>query len=101
MFGASENSLFYNGIFLTIVGQTTFIAAYSMLIFIARLQRFDYAQEEAARDLGATPGQSFRKVLLPFLKPAIGNRRPARLPRFVRELQQTPPCSPALPAKRW
>ena len=72
MFGASENSLFYNGIFLTIVGQTTFIAAYSMLIFIARLQRFDYAQEEAARDLGATPGQSFRKVLLPFLKPAIG-----------------------------
>ena len=71
MFGAGENSMFYNGIFLTIVGQTTFIAAYSMLIFIARLQRFDYAQEEAARDLGATPGQSFRKVLLPFLKPAI------------------------------
>ena len=73
MFGASEDSVFYNGIFLTIVGQTTFISAYSMLIFIARLQRFDNAQEEAARDLGATPGQSFRKVLLPFLKPAIGS----------------------------
>ena len=73
MFGAGEESLFYNGIFLTIVGQTTFVAAYSLLIFGARLQRFDPAQEEAARDLGATPGQSFRKVLLPFLKPAIGS----------------------------
>ena len=73
MFGASEDSVFYNGIFLTIVGQTTFVSAYSLLIFIARLQRFDNAQEEAARDLGATPGQSFRKVLLPFLKPAIGS----------------------------
>ena len=73
MFGAGEESLFYDGILLTIVGQTTFVSAYCMLIFIARLQRFDDAQEEAARDLGATPGQSFRKVLLPFLKPAIGS----------------------------
>ena len=73
MFGASDTSLFYNGIFLTIVGQTTFVAAYCMLIFIARLQRFDNAQEEAARDLGATPWQSFRKVLLPFLRPAVGS----------------------------
>ena len=73
MFGAAEESVFYNGIFLTIVGQTTFVSAYCMLIFIARLQRFDSAQEEAALDLGATPGQSFRKVLLPFLRPAIGS----------------------------
>ncbi len=73
MFGASGESVFYNGVFLTIVGQTTFVSAYCMLIFIARLQRFDSAQEEAARDLGATPAQSFRKVLLPFLKPAIGS----------------------------
>ena len=73
MFGAGEQSVFYNGIFLTIAGQATFISAYCMLIFIARLQRFDSVQEEAARDLGATPGQSFRRVLLPFLKPAIGS----------------------------
>ena len=73
MFGAGEESVFYNGIFLTIIGQTTFVSAYCMLIFVARLQRFDGALEEAARDLGATPGQSFRKVLLPFLKPAIGS----------------------------
>ncbi len=73
MFGASYNSIFYDGIFLTIVGQSTFIAAYAMLVFISRLQRFDSVQEEAALDLGATNVQAFRKVLLPFLKPAIGS----------------------------
>ena len=44
-----------------------------MLIFISRLQRFDPVQEEAALDLGATHVQTFRKILLPFLKPAIGS----------------------------
>ena len=73
MFGAGYDSVFYNGIFLTIVGQSTFIAAYAMLVFISRLQRFESAQEEAALDLGATNVQAFRKVLLPFLKPAIGS----------------------------
>ena len=73
MFGAGEESVFYDGIFLTIVGQATFVSAYSLLIFVSRLQRFDPAQEEAARDLGATPTQAFRKVLLPFLRPAIGS----------------------------
>ncbi|MDX1512753.1 MAG: ABC transporter permease [Gammaproteobacteria bacterium] len=63
----------YDGILLTIIGQATFIAAYSMLVFLSRLQRFDSAQEEAALDLGATHVQTFRKVLLPFLKPAIGS----------------------------
>lgn len=73
MFDANYDSFFYNGIFLTIIGQSTFIAAYSMLVFISRLQRFDTAQEEAALDLGATNVQAFTKVLLPFLKPAIGS----------------------------
>ena len=71
MFGASRDSLFYNGFFLTIIGQATFISAYTMLVFISRLQRFDLSQEEAALDLGATHVQTFRKILLPFLKPAI------------------------------
>ena len=73
LFGASESSIFYDGIFLTIIGQSTFISAYAMLIFIARLQRFDPVLEEAALDLGATHVQTFRKVLLPFLKPAIAS----------------------------
>jgi spermidine/putrescine transport system permease protein len=73
MLGFSRESLFYNGFFLTIIGQSTFISAYTMLIFISRLQRFDTVQEEAALDLGATHVQTFRKILLPFLKPAIGS----------------------------
>ena len=60
-----------NPFFLTIVGQSTFISAYCMLVFMARLQRFDKTQEEAALDLGATHVQVFWKVLIPFLRPAI------------------------------
>ncbi len=73
MFGASRDSLFYNGFFLTIIGQSTFIAAYTMLVFISRLQRFETVQEEAALDLGATHWQTFKKILLPFLAPAIAS----------------------------
>lgn len=70
-FGLGAGSLIYNGWFLTILGQSTFIAAYCMLIFLSRLQRFDAAQEEAALDLGASNAQFFRHVLLPYLRPAI------------------------------
>ncbi|MGI9311002.1 MAG: ABC transporter permease [bacterium] len=73
MFGAGYDSFFYDGIFLTIVGQSTFVAAYAMLVFTSRLQRFDSVQEEAALDLGATHVQTFRKILLPFLAPAIAS----------------------------
>jgi spermidine/putrescine transport system permease protein len=73
MFGMSRESIFYNGIFLTIIGQSTFISAYTMLLFIARLQRFDHGLNEAAMDLGATSVQAFIKILLPFLKPAIAS----------------------------
>jgi len=71
MANADYETLYYNGIFLTIVGQSTFISAYCMLVFMARLQRFDRTQEEAALDLGATNVQVFWKVLIPFLRPAI------------------------------
>lgn len=64
-------SVFYNGIVLAIFGQTSFIAAYCLLIIMARLQRFDRAQEEAALDLGASYPQVFWHILLPFLKPAL------------------------------
>ncbi|MFQ5784502.1 MAG: ABC transporter permease [Alphaproteobacteria bacterium] len=73
MFNAGYKSFFYDGMFLTVIGQSTFISAYAMLVFIARLQRFDPALEEAALDLGATHVQAFRKILLPFLKPAMGS----------------------------
>ena len=62
-----------NGIFLTILGQTCFISTYCFLIFVARLQRFDQAQEEAALDLGASQTQVFFKILVPYLMPAIAS----------------------------
>jgi len=73
MFGAGHKTFFYDGVFLTVIGQATFISAYCMLVFISRLQRFDPVLHEAALDLGATPVQAFRRVLLPFLKPAIAS----------------------------
>ncbi|WP_445679794.1 ABC transporter permease [Radicibacter daui] len=71
--GLSYKSFLYDGTFLTILGQVTFIAAYSMLVFLSRIQRFDPTLTEAALDMGATPTQAFCKVLLPFMAPAIGS----------------------------
>ncbi|CUB06163.1 ABC-type spermidine/putrescine transport system, permease component II [Marinomonas fungiae] len=59
------------GIMLTVIAQTTFITAYVMLMVLARLQRFDRTLENAALSLGANQWQTFRRILLPYLKPAI------------------------------
>jgi spermidine/putrescine transport system permease protein len=53
------------------LAQCSFIAAYCMLIFIARLQRFDTSLEEDGLDLGATPRQVFWRITLPYLRPAV------------------------------
>jgi spermidine/putrescine transport system permease protein len=73
MFGLTDftKAVFYKGIILSILGQSSFVAAYCLLIIMARLTRFDRAQEEAALDLGATYPQVFWHILLPFLKPAL------------------------------
>jgi spermidine/putrescine transport system permease protein len=59
------------GTFLIVVAQASFITCYVMLMITARLQRFDRTQEEAALGLGASKFMVFRRVLLPFLKPAL------------------------------
>ncbi|MFQ5775306.1 MAG: ABC transporter permease [Kiloniellaceae bacterium] len=59
------------GLFLSIIAQSSFISAYAMLLFMARLQRFDPALEEAALDLGAPHQQVFWLITLPFLRPTI------------------------------
>lgn len=64
-------AVFYKGIILAILGQSSFVSAYCLLIFMARLTRFDRAQEEAALDLGASYPQVFWHIFLPFLKPAV------------------------------
>jgi spermidine/putrescine transport system permease protein len=68
---AFTKATFYKGMVLATLGQASFISAYVLLIFMARLTRFDRAQEEAALDLGATHPQVFWHILIPFLKPAI------------------------------
>ena len=51
--------------------QLTWTLPFGLLITFAVLNRFDPSWEEAARDLGATPWQTFRLVLLPILLPSI------------------------------
>jgi spermidine/putrescine transport system permease protein len=60
------------GLHLSVLGQVSFIAAYVMLLVLARLQSFDGGLEEAALDLGANHNQVMRRILLPHLYPAIG-----------------------------
>jgi spermidine/putrescine transport system permease protein len=59
------------GLFLIVVAQSSFIICYVMLMVMARLQRFDRTQEEAALSLGASRPMVFRLVMLPFLRPAL------------------------------
>jgi spermidine/putrescine transport system permease protein len=72
-FGLTDwsKATFYKGVILAILGQSSFVAAYCLLIIMARLTRFDRSQEEAALDLGASYPQVFWHILLPFLKPAL------------------------------
>jgi putative spermidine/putrescine transport system permease protein len=44
---------------------------FGLLIMFAVFNRFNPAYEEAARDLGASPWQSFRHVVLPLIGPAV------------------------------
>jgi len=59
------------GLFTAMAAQSSFIASYCMLMFMARLQRQDRVLEEAALDLGASPFMVFRRITLPFLMPTI------------------------------
>lgn len=51
--------------------QLTWTLPYGLLIMFAVLGRFNRAYEEAATDLGATPWQRLREVVLPILMPGI------------------------------
>jgi spermidine/putrescine transport system permease protein len=54
-----------------IISHVTFCFPFVMAAVQARLAGLDPALEEAALDLGATPSAAFRRVLVPFLTPAI------------------------------
>ncbi len=49
----------------------TWTLPFGLLIMFAIFNRFDARLEEAARDLGATPWQSFRFVVLPIILPSV------------------------------
>ena len=49
----------------------TWTLPFGLLIMFAVFNRFNPAYEEAARDLGATPWQTFRHVVLPLIGPSI------------------------------
>jgi putative spermidine/putrescine transport system permease protein len=49
----------------------TWTLPFGLLIMFAVFNRFNPAYEEAARDLGATPWQSFCHVVLPLIGPSI------------------------------
>jgi putative spermidine/putrescine transport system permease protein len=49
----------------------TWTLPFGLLIMFAIFNRFDPRLEEAARDLGATPWQAFRHVVLPIILPSV------------------------------
>ena len=59
------------GYWTMIAAHTTFCFPFVMVAVQARLAGLDPSLEEAALDLGATPARAFRKVLVPYLMPAI------------------------------
>jgi spermidine/putrescine transport system permease protein len=59
------------GLFTIFLAHVTFCVSYVAMTVLGRLQDFDFSIIEAARDLGASPWQSTRKVLIPVLMPGI------------------------------
>lgn len=60
------------GLFTSGLGaHLTWTLPFGLLIMFAIFNRFDHRLEEAARDLGATPWQTFRHVVLPIILPSV------------------------------
>jgi putative spermidine/putrescine transport system permease protein len=70
--GTLENFGTSLGLYSSALGaHLTWTLPFGLLIMFAVFNRFNPAYEEAARDLGATPWQSFRHVVLPLIAPSI------------------------------
>jgi putative spermidine/putrescine transport system permease protein len=60
------------GVYTSALGaHLTWTLPFGLLIMFAVFNRFNPAYEEAARDLGATPWQTFRHVVLPLIAPSV------------------------------
>ena len=70
--GALESYTTLMGLYTSGLGaHLTWTLPFGMLIMFAVFNRFSPAYEEAARDLGATPWQSLRHVVLPLIAPSL------------------------------
>lgn len=69
---ALENFNTSLGLFTSALGaHLTWTLPFGLLIMLAVFNRFNRAYEEAANDLGATPWQRFRYVVLPLIAPSV------------------------------
>ncbi len=67
-----DNFLTLMGLFSSGLGaHLTWTLPFGLLIMFAVFNRFNPAYEEAARDLGASPWQTFRFVVLPMILPSL------------------------------
>ena len=70
--GALESYTTLMGLYTSGLGaHLTWTLPFGMLIMFAVFNRFSPAYEEAARDLGATPWQTLRHVVLPLIAPSL------------------------------
>ena len=70
--GLLENYGTAMGLYTSALGaHLTWTLPFGLLIMLAEFNRFNPAFEEAAADLGATPWQSFRHVVLPLIAPSL------------------------------
>ena len=53
------------------IGHIVISLPYTILVLVPRLDQIDVALEEAAADLGASPLQTFRLIVLPLILPAV------------------------------
>jgi putrescine transport system permease protein len=66
-----DNDILNYGLFRLWVAHSIFATAVVTLIVRARLAGLDEALEEASADLYAAPAQTFRKITLPLMMPAV------------------------------
>ena len=59
------------GLHSVVIGHVVVSLPYTVLTIMPLLERLSVSLEEAAKDLGAAPWQSFRRVTLPLLMPAL------------------------------
>jgi spermidine/putrescine transport system permease protein len=56
-----------------VIGHIVISLPYTILVLVPRLAQIDVSLEEAARDLGAGPFETYRTIVLPLIAPAVAS----------------------------